>query len=101
MKFWSTDKVCREYKEPSPPAMVPVTPKVQPKAGENEVSKKEKSPPPPLPSLPKAEQPIQKPPPPPITPIADKENIAAEGNTSSEVLKKSEIEKKVCQDLRK
>lgn len=94
-KIHPTDKVCREYKEPSPPAVVPVAPKVQPKAVENEVSKKDKSPPPPLPS-PKVEQPIQKLPP-PTTAIADKENIAAEGNTA-EVIKKAESEKKVCQN---
>lgn len=76
--------------------MVPVAPKVQPKAVENEVSKKEKSPPPPLPAAPKVDQPIQKLPP-PTTPIADKENNAAEGN-NTEVTKKIESEKKVCQD---
>lgn len=74
--------------------MVPVTPKVQPKAVENEVIKKEKSPPPPLPTLPKVDQSIQKS---PTTPIADKENNAAEGNTA-EVIKKIDGEKKVCQD---
>lgn len=89
------DKVCREYKEPSPPAVVPAAMKVLPKVVENEVPKKEKSPPPPLP-IPAAtvEPTVRK----PATPIADKENIAAEGNT--EIIKKAESEKKVCQDSR-